>query len=132
LIRVTAAIIQEQNKILIAQRKRDSDLPLKWELPGGKIEKNERPDECLQRELREEFGIETEILDVFSSNIHYYKHAKIELLAYQAKYVSGEFNLNSHEKILWVDIEGLKDYDFAEADIPIVNKLIEMGNARAL
>jgi 8-oxo-dGTP diphosphatase len=128
LIRVTAAIIHEHNKILIAQRKRDSDLALKWELPGGKIEKNERPDECLQRELREEFGIETEILDFFSSNIHYYKHAKIELLVYRAKYISGEFNLNSHENCLWVDIKSLKDYDFAEADIPIVNKLMEIEN----
>ncbi len=54
---VTAAVIERNNKILIARRKKDSHLGLKWEFPGGTIEKDETAEECLERELHEEFGI---------------------------------------------------------------------------
>jgi len=56
---VTAAIIEKNGKILIAQRKKGTQLEYKWELPGGKLENDETPEECLERELREEFGVET-------------------------------------------------------------------------
>ena len=124
-MKVTAAIILNKDKILIAQRKRDSSLGLKWELPGGKIEENETAEDCLKRELKEELGIETEILDFFASNIHRYKDIEIELMAYIIRYISGEIILNSHKKFLWVDVNNLMDYDFAEADIPIIKKILE-------
>ena len=59
MIRVTAAVIEKNNKILIAQRKKEKHLGLKWEFPGGKIDDGESPESCLRRELKEEFGIET-------------------------------------------------------------------------
>ena len=125
MIRVTAAIIQDEGKILIAQRKRGSALALKWELPGGKIETDESPQECLERELREEFGIESEILSYFTSNIHRYKDISIELLAFNVRYLRGDFILNSHEQVRWVNVKNLQDYDFAKADLPIINKIVE-------
>ena len=128
MIRVTAAIIRDKEKILIAQRKRGSSLELKWELPGGKIELNESPEECLKRELLEEFGIETEILGFFTSNTHRYKDITVKLLAFNVRYIKGDFALNSHEKVHWVNVKNLKDYDFAEADIPIIEKIVETEN----
>ena len=62
---VAAAVIEKDGKILIAQRKKGWRFAGKWEFPGGKIEPNETPEECLRRELREELGIETEIGDFF-------------------------------------------------------------------
>ncbi|MBN1682660.1 (deoxy)nucleoside triphosphate pyrophosphohydrolase [Candidatus Bathyarchaeota archaeon] len=128
MIKVTAAIILDNNKIFIAQRKKSLFLGSKWELPGGKIEENESPEECLKRELREEFGIETKIQRFFDSNIHEYDQMTVELLAYNVKYISGEFVLTSHDDYKWVIIDELKDYDFAEADKPIIKKIMVMKN----
>jgi 8-oxo-dGTP pyrophosphatase MutT (NUDIX family) len=58
---VTAAIIEDSGKILIARRSPASKLAGMWEFPGGKVEEGESPELCLVRELREELGIETEV-----------------------------------------------------------------------
>ena len=62
MIRVTAAIIESENKILIAQRKaKDNLFGGLWEFPGGKIEDGETPEECMARELKEELEIEVKV-----------------------------------------------------------------------
>ncbi|WP_326493333.1 NUDIX domain-containing protein [Marinifilum sp. D737] len=58
-IQVTVAIIRKGDFILVAQRNHHDDLGLKWEFPGGKIEANETDEECMVRELHEEFGIQS-------------------------------------------------------------------------
>jgi 8-oxo-dGTP diphosphatase len=123
MIRVTAAVIEKNNKILIAQRKKEKHLGLKWEFPGGKIEDGESPESCLRRELKEEFGIETKIKDFIVKTRHQYPKVEIELLAYNVQYISGEFKLIDHEKIDWVNKEKLTNYDFAEADLDIIEKI---------
>ncbi len=62
MIDVTCAIILRDGKILATQRSEKMNLPLKWEFPGGKIEQNETPGNCLQREIREELNLEIELL----------------------------------------------------------------------
>ena len=120
---VTAAVIKKDNKILIAKRKK-GHLENKWEFPGGKLEPNETPEGCLKRELSEEFGIETKIGKLLATSIHEYAHIKIKLMAYEVDYISGEFILNDHKEIKWVNTEDLLIYDFASADIPIVKILL--------
>ena len=124
MIRVTAAIIQKDNKILIAQRRKDKNLGLKWEFPGGKIDKNETPEECLTRELKEEFGIKTKVGKFITNSIYKYPNIEIDLMAYYVEYLDGEFKLIDHERIEWVSKDNLKEFDFAEADIPIIDKLL--------
>ena len=65
---VAAAIIEKDGKILIAKRKKGSSLAGKWEFPGGKIEPGESPEECLKREMKEEFDIEALAGDFFCSS----------------------------------------------------------------
>jgi 8-oxo-dGTP diphosphatase len=61
MVRVTAAVIEREGQVLIARRGEGRALAGKWEFPGGKIEPGETPEQCLVREVREEFGIEAEI-----------------------------------------------------------------------
>ena len=123
-IDVTAAIIEKAGKFLIAKRRKGQHLENKWEFPGGKIEPQETPQACLSRELKEEFGISTEIGDFVAESIFDYGTVKVRLLGYKAKYVLGEFNLNDHDEIKWVAAGEFDKFDFAEADLPLVEKVI--------
>jgi 8-oxo-dGTP diphosphatase len=123
MIIVTAALILRGDRILIARRHRGDPLDGLWEFPGGKLEAGETPEQCLKRELREEFGIEARVGDFFMSNQHRYPHLAIELLAYWAEHLSGEFRLSDHDAIEWARFPDLARYAFAPADIPIVERL---------
>ena len=96
-------------------------LPLKWELPGGKIEENESAEECLKREIREELNIEIEVIESFESSIHQYgDEKKIELIPFLCCFIKGEIILKEHKKFCWKEVELLADMDWAAADIPII------------
>ena len=113
----------KNNKILIAKRRANQYLKNKWEFPGGKIEKGETPEECLRRELKEEFDIIVKISPFFMESIFQYPHKKIQLLAYFAYLQSGYLKANEHEEYKWVSINELDHYEFLEADQPIVSKI---------
>lgn len=126
MIDVTAAIIEKEGKYLIARRK-GGNLNGKWEFPGGKLEDGESHEKCLERELDEEFGVKVEIGDYFLENVHKYKWGlEIRLVGYSAKHISGNFNLTVHDKIMWVYVNEMNCYDFAEADIPFIKKLRDL------
>lgn len=124
-ITVTAAILEKDGRILIARRKRGDRLADKWEFPGGKIEEGETPEVCLRRELQEEFGIDVVVGRFVGRSRHVYPHVEIDLLAYRSTHVSGDFKLNDHEEIRWVQPADLHLYDFSAADLPIVRILLE-------
>ena len=126
-IRVVAAIIHKDDKILIARRKQGTHLEFKWEYPGGKFEENEDEKDALKRELLEEFEISSEINKYITESFHEYDKNKINLRAYSVKHLSGDFKLNDHDRIEWIKIEELTKYDFAPADVPINNYLIKNG-----
>jgi 8-oxo-dGTP diphosphatase len=123
IIGVAAAIIEDNGKFLIAKRKKGKHLEGKWEFPGGKIEPRETPEKCLARELEEEFGITTEIGSFIGESIFDYGDRKIRLLGYRVRYLSGEFRLSAHDEIRWVPANELNKFDFAEADLPLIEKL---------
>ncbi|KAA5538861.1 (deoxy)nucleoside triphosphate pyrophosphohydrolase [Adhaeribacter rhizoryzae] len=122
MIEVTAGIIEKDNKVLLARRKPGKHLEGYWEFPGGKIENDESPKECLRRELLEEFSIETEILDFIAASVYEYPGKTIKLLGYLVKLVKGNFQLKDHDKIIWVYPDELKTYKLAPADIPIAKE----------
>jgi 8-oxo-dGTP diphosphatase len=122
-ITVIAGIIELDGKILIAQRKAEDDLAYKWEFPGGKLEADETPEQCIVRELREELGIQTRCGSLVGTSIWSYRGVALELHAYRVHYLSGSFILHDHAAIQWVAPEELDTYDFAEADLPLVQRL---------
>ena len=123
-IRVAAAVIEQNGKILIGQRRRNDSHPLKWEFPGGKIEAREQPDEALERELREELGIEARIGPQILRYQHSYpRGALIQLVFFRVTEFTGEPASLAFEQIAWEPPERLTGYDFVEGDIDFVRRL---------
>ena len=121
--RVTAAILINDEKVIIAKRKSTGKLPNKWEFPGGKIEINETPEQCLKREMKEEFDIDVSVDEYLGSSVYHYDHISIELLAYRTYWEGGEIDLKDHDEFKWVSLEQLAEFDFAPADMVFVEKL---------
>ncbi len=110
-----------EGKVLIGKRKAGLSMAHKWEFPGGKLEPEETPEECLKRELREELEIEAAIGQFYCEGAY----DGLRLLTYNAYYVRGDFKLHDHEEIRWVSPQDLILYEFPQADRPIVGKLME-------
>lgn len=123
ILTVTAALIKSDGKYLVGKRKINKSLGGKWEFPGGKLENNETPQECLRRELTEEFGIKTIIGSYVGESQYDYSFGSIRLIAYEVEYISGEFQLIDHDEIKWVSPKNLSDFDLAPADIPLLKYL---------
>ena len=124
MIHVAAAIIKnEQDQILICQRSPDGDLPLMWEFPGGKVEAGESPEHCAVRELMEELNIEIDITQFFGETIYSYPTKDIRLSFYLANIIRGQIKAQVHQQIAWVNKDQLDQYDFAPADVDVVEKL---------
>jgi 8-oxo-dGTP diphosphatase len=114
---VVAAVIERDGKILIAQRKRTGQHPLKWEFPGGKVEPAETPESAVVRELEEELAIHARVgAEIGRYEYQYPGRWPIMLLFYRVEEFSGEPKNLDFEQILWAPRERLGDYDFLEGD----------------
>ena len=122
-IPVVAAVIEDgAGRVLVAQRPAHKHLALKWEFPGGKIEPGEAPEAALTRELREELGIEIEILRALPASTHDYGSVTIALSPFVCRIAPGSAAPHPHEHIAlhWVAPAELTKVDLAPADRPIV------------
>ena len=98
-----------------------------WEYPGGKVEKGETDEESLKRELYEEFGIAVRVKNHLINSFYRYEKINVNLKAYLVDHVSGEFTLTDHDAIKWIDSKEFGKYEFAPADIPINNHILNHG-----
>ncbi|GAB4049444.1 (deoxy)nucleoside triphosphate pyrophosphohydrolase [Spirosoma litoris] len=126
MIDVVAGIVWKDGQVLLARRGKQKHLAGKWEFPGGKIEFGESAENALERELSEELGISTRTGNYFDTSVHQYPTVSIKLLAYNSIYISGIITLTDHDQVEWVSVDKLLEYDLAEADIPLVHKLVGM------
>ncbi len=113
---VTAALIEKNGKILLARRKAGKHMGEKWELPGGKIDPGESPQEALSRELAEEFSIEARIGEYLGSTEFRQGEIELEIRLYRAKHLAGTFTLHEHEEIRWVAPREVESYDLVDSD----------------
>ena len=118
---IAAAIIEKDGKILLAQRGRIGDPSYGlWEFPGGKVEDGETLQECLQRELYEELGIDAEIGQYFCTSTFMHKDVEYDMCVFKVHKYEGQITLHEHLAIVWVTLERLSDYVYPAPDLPIV------------
>jgi 8-oxo-dGTP diphosphatase len=120
---VTAAILHHADKILIAQRRPDCRLAGMWEFPGGKLDEDESPQQGLQREIREELGIEIEVGEIFETIYHCYDWGAALILAYTCRPLSLKIENIEVADHRWVTAEEMDGFEMLPADEPIVRKL---------
>ena len=126
IIRVTAAVIEKEGKILCAQRPQNDALAGLWEFPGGKIEPGEAPEVCLKREIQEELGLEIEVGSLLCKTLHEYPGKTIELWVYRCSLRDQQqlpARLESHQAIQWLRPEELLTLTWAPADLEAVRLL---------
>ena len=131
MIKVVAALIEKDDKVLIAKRSTgDPNVMGKWEFPGGKVEKNESEIHAIEREIKEEFELEIKGKAFIMNNICKYPNKIVDLRLYKCDYVSGNFKLHDHSEYQWVRVEDLLNYDLAPADIPLAKYLMGWKNEK--
>ncbi|MFY9461716.1 MAG: (deoxy)nucleoside triphosphate pyrophosphohydrolase [Candidatus Sungiibacteriota bacterium] len=122
---VAAAIIRDDEKILIAKRGAASFLGGKWEFPGGKVEPGEDLLTCLAREIREELGVGIKVGEPYEAVIYDYgAKGVVRLHSFLCNISDGEPRAgHSHSELKWVAQSELGQYEFVPADIPIAKRL---------
>ncbi len=123
-VRVVAAILEQEGRFLITQRRPEATLPLLWEFPGGRVEPGETDAEALARELREEMAIEVEVGLEAVRVVHAYPAYDIDFRVYRCRIVSGDVrHLRVHDH-RWVSPSEFDRYPFPAADARTVQQLI--------
>lgn len=125
IVKVVCGIVFKDDRVLICRRKPEKSLGGYWEFPGGKVEPSESYEESLRRELVEELAINVKIEEPFINHIHEYERGVIKLISFICSTDQSELVLNDHDKIKWVKISSLLNYQLAPADIPVATALIE-------
>ena len=125
-IPVVAAVIEDgRGCVLVAQRPAHKHLALKWEFPGGKVDAGEAPEAALLRELREELGVETQIVRTLPRFTHDYGNVLIAMIPFICRLAPDSAPPHPHEHVAlrWVPPAELATLDLAAADWPIVAAL---------
>ncbi len=92
-------------------------------VPGGKIEPGETPQESLARELQEELAIQVRVGEFLCSASYEGDGVSLELMVYRVERMEGEPALIEHQEIRWVNPKQLADFDLADSDRRVVQKL---------
>ncbi|NJN87306.1 MAG: A/G-specific adenine glycosylase [Leptolyngbyaceae cyanobacterium SL_7_1] len=111
-------------EILIDRRRPEGLLGGLWEFPGGKIEPGETVEECIQREIREELGIEIAVGDRLITINHTYSHFHVTLHVHHCHHLSGEPQPIESDEVRWVQVTELEKFPFPKANIHIINALL--------
>lgn len=120
-------IESEDGKLLIALRPENAMLGGLWEFPGGKKKDTEEIQQTVEREIKEELGVEVKAYKELMSLKHTYSHFSITLHAWFCKLISGEPKPKESQEVRWVDRTELKKYPFPKANKVLTERLMEKG-----
>ena len=128
LLVAACALIDADNRILLARRPEGKTLAGLWEFPGGKVEAGEAPEECLVRELHEELGIVTKVacLAPLTFASHAYPQFHLLMPLYVCRRYEGIPTGREGQEIKWVRVRDLRDYPMPPADEPLIPILADL------
>lgn len=115
----TAGVIWDRDQVLIAKRLKDNY----WEFPGGKIEPGETARDCLIREIKEELNITIRIDDQLGRIQGRFRGRRMDVHAFQARWVDGDLDLSVHSEVRRVAPQELSNYRFIQEDREIVKMI---------
>ena len=130
-VTVSGAIILRTNpetkkKEIFATQRGYGDYKDGWEIPGGKLEPGETPQQCIEREIREELVTEVKAERVLGVVDYDYPDFHLTMHCILCSLVSGELKLLEHEAAKWVTKETLRSVDWLPADQLILDKIEEI------
>jgi 8-oxo-dGTP diphosphatase len=134
-VRVVAGAVVRDGQVLVTRRGPTQHLAGHWELPGGKVEPGESDPVALVRELHEELGIVVEVGELLAESLHDYPRARVRLVAWHCRLLSGEPVLTEHDALVWLGVDALSNLTWAPADLPLlpaVAALLQRGRASSL
>lgn len=122
------ALIDSDNRVLIAQRPPGRSMAGLWEFPGGKVETGERPEIALIRELKEELGIDVKeaCLAPLTFASHTYEDFQLLMPLYVCRRWEGRVVPLEGQQLKWVQPVKLRDYPMPPADLPLIPHLIQL------
>ncbi|MHA7971513.1 8-oxo-dGTP diphosphatase MutT [Rhizobium sp. CAU 1783] len=122
LLVAACALVDTDNRILLAQRPEGKSLAGLWEFPGGKVEPGETPEETLIRELEEELGIATKVpcLAPLTFASHTYETFHLLMPLYICRRYEGIAHGREGQAVKWVRANALRDYPMPPADEPLI------------
>ncbi len=125
---VAAALVDVDNRVLIAQRPPGKAMAGLWEFPGGKLNDGETPEQALVRELREELAIEVCDTCLAPFTFASYAYEKFHLLMplYLCRNWEGEISPREGQTLKWVRASRLSEYPMPPADIPLIPMLRDL------
>jgi 8-oxo-dGTP diphosphatase len=119
------ALIDVDGRVLLAQRPAGKPMAGLWEFPGGKVERGERPEDSLIRELKEELGIV--VTEACLAPLTFASHAYPEFHLLMPLYVcrrwGGTVTAKEGQRLAWVRPNRLRDYPMPPADEPLIAHL---------
>ncbi|MEZ5871146.1 MAG: 8-oxo-dGTP diphosphatase MutT [Nitratireductor sp.] len=122
------ALIDADNRVLVAQRPDGKNLAGMWEFPGGKVEAGETPEQCLIRELDEELGVTTwkSCLAPLSFASHSYEDFHLLMPLYVCRRWEGAVTAREHKALKWMRANRLRELEMPPADEPLIPALIDL------
>lgn len=130
-VTVSGAVILRTNpetnqKEIFATQRGYGDYKDGWEIPGGKLEPGETPEECIVREIREELATEVRAERILGVVDYDYPSFHLTMHCILCTIVSGKLQLLEHEAAKWVNKETLRSVDWLPADRLILDKIEEL------
>jgi len=125
---VAVALVDADDRVLIAKRPEGKQLAGLWEFPGGKLDAGERPEDALIRELREELDIAVKppCLAPLSFASHAYDDFHLLMPLYICRKWEGFVRPLEGQELKWVRAKALRDYPMPPADAPLIPALVDL------
>jgi len=129
MVKVTCAILEQHERVLVTQRSQKMSQPLQWEFPGGKLEESETAEDAVVREVKEELQLDILPLRQLSPVRYQYSDVQIELIPFICSYEGGAIQLQEHRAYQWAELSELAKYNWCAADKPIVAEYLRLKKA---